>query len=537
MDGSCTLLINSCDAYKDILDTFFVLLNKYWPDLPYDIVLSTESLNYKNKLYKIKNIHPKNKKCTWTERITDALKKINSDYVILMLDDFFLYDLVNTAKIKQCLQWLKSDKNIATFTFWPIYSETKNSKFDGFGKRYPDSRFKVAAIMGIWNKKQLLKYTEGYKENIWQWEANATKRSNTLYKKDKFYIMLNNQSEITPYDFSRYGLFSGKWLKETKQLFKDNNIKFDFSKRGFYNEWERSLSASIIASFEMESAIIPYYALTHKGSSYMPYEKKFKPGDFSQTYNVKGARNVVCWEPSILWGFAIKDLEISVVYDDGNIKKVDLNTAFGSFVNKDSIFIFNQECPTIYIPTEQNKIINKILITGNLFLLKDAKILKETFKKTTPPKNEYYKSLEGCINLERIISREKLLHIKMNPEVKFYGKNDKVIESYIDSKIFKKGYFEYEYKVPQHSFYMIWSPSFYAGYKLNKVKVRQVLANSKIKKLNSKDIRGLPNENIFLDRQWIKIPIDKNVKKIVISGKLIYPIKSKELRRVINNGV
>ncbi len=529
--NSCTLLINSCDSYVDILEPFFKLLNKYWKDLPYDIVLSTESTNYKNKYFKIKNIHPDNPNCSWTERITDVLKKISSDYVILMLDDFFLYDYVNSNKINDCLNWLKQDEKIATFTFWPVYSDSKNCMYDGFAKRSSVSNSKVAAIAGIWNKKQLLKYTEGYKENIWEWEINATKRSNTLYKKDEFYIMLNDQSQIFPYDLTKYGLFSGKWLKATKEIFDDNNIKFDFSKRGFYNEWERALSQSIISSFEMESAIIANYELEHKGSSYKLYDKKFKPGNFSQTYEVTGARDVICWEPSILWGFAINNLEVSVTYKDKSNEIIDLGLAFGSFLNKDGTFFFNGECPTMYIPTKPGKILKKINISGNLFLPSDSKLLKLSYRKKTIPKSDYYKELERKINLEKIISKEKVIHICIKPEIKFLDSKDKLIKSFVDNRVFKKGAFRYEYELIKNASYMLWSPSLSAGYKIKSLRIYCVLNNQKKKRV--KNISGIPKNNIFIDKEWIKVPLKSENEKIIITGKCLYPIKNSDLKKVI----
>lgn len=41
------------------MDTFFELLNRFRSNLPFEIVLSIESLEYKNNFFKIKNIHPK----------------------------------------------------------------------------------------------------------------------------------------------------------------------------------------------------------------------------------------------------------------------------------------------------------------------------------------------------------------------------------------------------------------------------------------------------------------------------------------------
>ena len=115
MKCDCTILVSSCDAYKDILDPFFELLHRFWPNLEYPIFLSTESLEYKNKNFKIKNIHPSKKDCAWTTRIAECLHEVQSDYVLLILDDFFLYDFVDTKAFNNCLNWMKDNPKIASF--------------------------------------------------------------------------------------------------------------------------------------------------------------------------------------------------------------------------------------------------------------------------------------------------------------------------------------------------------------------------------------------------------------------------------------
>ena len=89
------ILVSSCDAY-------FELLHHFWSSIDVPIILSTESLNYTNKYFEIINIHPKNPQCTWTERMSDTLEQIDSKYVLLILDDFFLYDKVNINKFHKC---------------------------------------------------------------------------------------------------------------------------------------------------------------------------------------------------------------------------------------------------------------------------------------------------------------------------------------------------------------------------------------------------------------------------------------------------
>ena len=39
----CALLLCTCDAYEDLWDPFFQLVNIYWKDIPYNIYINTEN--------------------------------------------------------------------------------------------------------------------------------------------------------------------------------------------------------------------------------------------------------------------------------------------------------------------------------------------------------------------------------------------------------------------------------------------------------------------------------------------------------------
>lgn len=40
----CTVLVASCDAYRDVVGPHVVLRRTYWPDCPFETVLVTETL-------------------------------------------------------------------------------------------------------------------------------------------------------------------------------------------------------------------------------------------------------------------------------------------------------------------------------------------------------------------------------------------------------------------------------------------------------------------------------------------------------------
>ena len=114
-DGLCTVLESSCDAYDDLWYPFFTILKKQWPELSnYNIVLNTESKSYHYEGLHIKcfELYSVGKKITWGKRLIETLERIDSKYIIFLLDDFFLTDRVDQSKIDKCVDYLEKDNNI-----------------------------------------------------------------------------------------------------------------------------------------------------------------------------------------------------------------------------------------------------------------------------------------------------------------------------------------------------------------------------------------------------------------------------------------
>lgn len=506
--------------------------------MKYNIALTTETIEYQNEFYKIKNIHPSNKECTWTERMEETLEQIDTDYIIFMLDDFFLYDFVRSEEVSKCIEYLENNPKIATFTFYPLFMQSIPSKYPGYNMKEKGSKYKVSALIGIWNKRMLQKYICGYKENIWEWEKNATDRSNNIYIKDEFYVMKNNVKEIFPYNISKYGLFSGKWLTPTKELFEKQNIEMDFSKRGFYDEALRGLEKSIISSFEMSSAVMPYYDLTHKGSSYLECRKKFKRGKFKQEYKISGARNIVRWEPSEGWGFGISNLKIEVIYKDKTKELIDLENTFGNFVKEKDIFVFNTISPHMLIPTNKNKIISRLIIEGELVFPLTKETLEKSYNKETTTNSLEYIKLREELWHEFMISKEKMYHVDFYPDA-YTLENDETHEKIKNMYKVRKEKFISTLKVKSNYQNITWMASRNTGYAIKGLKILIYKKNGKCEILSKNNIkqeieckRG--RLYFFLGSTLLHLNLDcVDVEKIIIKGKFICPIKSSDLRYIL----
>lgn len=223
MNKKCAVVVLTCDSYSDLWDPFFILKNRYWADCPYETYLITETK--KCDYCKTINVN----ESIWTKRVREGLKKIKSDYVIILLEDFFIRDKVNNERIEYCMN--NFDENTAMFNFEKSHDVNDiKSEVEGFNIKTRDSKYKCSSQAAIWDKEKLIELLS--KDcDPWTWETNEP------LKNYKFYI--NNESEVFTYGKENilFGVYQGKWYKaDVVPLFKKENIKIDYSVRGFYKK-------------------------------------------------------------------------------------------------------------------------------------------------------------------------------------------------------------------------------------------------------------------------------------------------------------
>lgn len=237
-----TIVISSCDADLDTCYPFFYLLKKYWKNRPssWNIVLNTETLSYQDNELNIicPRVDLKKKSSSWTTRLNKVLSNIDTEFVLLILSDYFFMDNVNQEKLNECLNWMDANDEIGVFYFDPNpYCKKESAKYSGFEKGRNGDPFLANAQIGLWRKSVLMDLTK-YKEDPWQWEQLASER--TYYMDEEFYFLKKDEEKVFFYDWTATGcaVCARKWTKGCIELFKKNGIECDFSKRGIWDELE-----------------------------------------------------------------------------------------------------------------------------------------------------------------------------------------------------------------------------------------------------------------------------------------------------------
>ena len=222
------ILVSSCDKYHEAWMPFFSLLNKYWGECHYPKYLLTESYTYSD--YGVKTINSADQE--WSSRLLDALNKIETEYVLFFLEDFFIMEKVKDDMINRYLSYMDSDDNISV-----IYLKSSTGQ-NIVSDLYPDlikmekgKKYYLNFQAAIWRRKDFIRVIAP-KLSPWEIEENSG-----WDVRGDFYCVRNSsyndcKDDVIPYLWALetgYGICKSKWLWNNRALFKKEGIDCDCS--------------------------------------------------------------------------------------------------------------------------------------------------------------------------------------------------------------------------------------------------------------------------------------------------------------------
>ncbi len=242
MHNDVTILVSSCDKYEDAWNPFFELLHVYAGEaLKYPIVLNTETRQYHSDHFNIRVINtPENK--TWSERLMNVLRQIDTEYVFLLLEDFFIQSPFHFEAFETVVQYMRDHSEVGVIHTTPTgkFKELPEEMF--FERTFDQNNICVTAV--LWRKAFLEKLLRNH-ENIWEFEWYSGIRAKRYPEK----VMQYNERFPVIFDYrvvisDGYGITEGKWLPRNKELFEKHGITVDYDRLGWYTPPEARLKQS-----------------------------------------------------------------------------------------------------------------------------------------------------------------------------------------------------------------------------------------------------------------------------------------------------
>lgn len=208
-----TVLIHSCDKFSDLWDVHAKLLNENWADRD----VRTLMVSDKEREKKLDGIDLRfaGEGMELSDRTKYALRFIDTEYVLITLDDYFPIHKIDSKKIERLLDIMDAEK----LDYIRLFSDpNSHRKFKNYRKLYEislDGNYQVNLYQGIW-RKSFVEKTLQTGMNAWQYEVSLTRIANQVGAK----CVLSKGHEFEILDVVR----KGKLLHKANRYLKKRDL-------------------------------------------------------------------------------------------------------------------------------------------------------------------------------------------------------------------------------------------------------------------------------------------------------------------------
>lgn len=222
----CTILVASCDKYADLHEPFLVSFRKHWPDCPWLVVLLTETAcgvtpGGPSPRPFDRVIMTGLGKC-WSVMMAEALRQIETPYVILMMDDYLLSGRVSTEKVIRRFEQAKAF-SAANLRLVPSPKGGLAFRDTDLLECPKNTAYCVSCQVGFWARDYLLGLVERTK-SAWEFE-----REGSFMVGGETRPILHAMTLEFPFVDS---VHKGCWEKAGLAVCRANGIAPDLTKRG-----------------------------------------------------------------------------------------------------------------------------------------------------------------------------------------------------------------------------------------------------------------------------------------------------------------
>lgn len=184
------LLVLSCDKYADLWEFYAELLNRFWPDCPYDKYLASNTIEFNSQGFRPILMGTDE---TWSHGVKIALSQLKDkyDYVFTTLEDCPLVANVdNNNVVKAFESFMANDGNFLR-TYMVVKPKIKPiNQYYGEVENY--TPYRQTCAYAVWKIITLYEILDE-KESAWDFERIGVKRG---FNYDKFFCVYKNQFEL-----------------------------------------------------------------------------------------------------------------------------------------------------------------------------------------------------------------------------------------------------------------------------------------------------------------------------------------------------
>ncbi|WP_041140171.1 hypothetical protein [Beduini massiliensis] len=226
--NDCSILMLASDKTLDLVHLNLLMIKKFWEDCPFKIYIGLENSSINNFNYNL-NIEVLNysKNNSWSTRVKSYIDYIDTEYIMIILDDFIVEEPVQSVTLKKYLEFMKQNKNVVNICLTDMPGK-KIKKYNTLELRKKETLWLFNYQMGFW-KTNYLRNVIVNNETPWESEMYGSMRAQKL---NGDFLSIINESK-KPICYNRgFLVFKSHWnLEEVRRLENKLSLKIDLHNR------------------------------------------------------------------------------------------------------------------------------------------------------------------------------------------------------------------------------------------------------------------------------------------------------------------
>lgn len=228
------ILVISCDKYADLWPIFFELMKRKWRDCQYKSYIGTNHMKcYENNVETILV----GEDVSWADNVKKMLDRVEEEYVLIFLEDFFIDRLVDSNLVDKMLRHaIVNDLDCLRLEPSPAPARLYNRKLK-VGHLRPQAPYYVSTQPAIWKKDTLREILySGY--SAWDFEQKGS-----IEAAGKGYKFVGTKDYVIHH---KNGVERGRFYHSTVKFLSAEGIKIDFSKRGVTDDTALAIRIKVL---------------------------------------------------------------------------------------------------------------------------------------------------------------------------------------------------------------------------------------------------------------------------------------------------
>lgn len=219
-----TIVFIAFDGYCDLWSDCIKLFHTFWPDCPYKVVFVNNEKGVEDDDFEV--VHA-GKNAEWSKKVQLALSKVQTPYVCLLLEDFFIGDIINSKEIFDILKFIEIDKikyyklvnmNRAVKNHDPIYKNTNYLHI------IPESdEYGISLQAAIWDTEYLKKLVGNGNYNAWKFEFDRVHEAQGKADTEAEGCVFDDRNIL----HLQHAVIQGEYLPVTIKYFKKRGIELN----------------------------------------------------------------------------------------------------------------------------------------------------------------------------------------------------------------------------------------------------------------------------------------------------------------------